>query len=219
LRLGITKQRILEHLRLRKASAAELAEELGLSKVAVYRHLADLEREGRVRTSTRPATRRGRPLRLYEAIDEPTAYARMCRDLIDQIEELYGPGAGVRVLRARYRKELETWKQSFRSLSPEDRATRLAQWLTERGYRARSRREGPDIVLEQLRCPELALAIDFRPLCEVEMEFFSDLLGVPLRRECAMSEGDACCRYRIELDEESTEPFTERESRSSPPGR
>lgn len=204
MRLGATKQRILEHLRLHKASAAELAGELGLSKVAIYRHLEDLTREGLVRVSTRPAQGRGRPLRLYEAIDEPTAYARMCREMIEQIEELYGPGAGVRVLRARYRKELETWKASFAELGLEERARRLAQWLTERGYQARSQQEGNALILEQRRCPKLALAKDYRDLCQVEMEFFSDLLDVPLRRECALSEGDACCRYRIELEEAAT---------------
>jgi predicted ArsR family transcriptional regulator len=199
LRLGATKRRILEHLRLRKASAGELAGELGLSKVAIYRHLEDLEREGLVRVSTRSARGRGRPLRLFEAIDEPTAYARMCREMIEQIEELYGPGAGVRVLRARYRKEVETWKSSFRELEPLERVRRLAQWLTERGYQASALQQGTGLVLEQRRCPKLALARDYRPLCQVEMEFFSELLDVPLRRECAMSEGDACCRYRIEL--------------------
>lgn len=199
-RLGSTKQRILEHLRLRKASAAELAGELGLSKVAIYRHLEDLKRDGLVRVSTRPVQGRGRPLRLFEAIDEPTAYARMCREMLEQIEELYGPGAGVRVLRARYKKELETWRQGFQALSLEQRARRLAEWLTERGYQAESRREASGLVLEQRRCPKLALAKDYQVLCQVEMDFFSELLGVSLVRECSMTAGDTCCRYRIEPD-------------------
>jgi len=201
LRPGTTKKRILEYLRLHKAPAAELARELGLSKVVIYRHLEDLAQEGLVRISTRAIRGRGRPLRLYEAVDEPTAYATMCRDVIEHIEEIYGAGAAVRVLRARYRKELETWKASFTGLDLEERARRLAQWLTERGYRAICHKEGCLLVLEQRCCPQLALAKDFPALCQVEMEFFSDLLGAALRRECALSEGDACCRYRIELDE------------------
>jgi len=196
-RLGSTKQRILEHLRLRKASAAELADELGLSKVAIYRHLEDLKRDGLVRVSTRSGQGRGRPLRLFEAIDEPTAYARMCREMLEQIEELYGPGAGVRVLRARYKKELETWRKGFQGLALEERLERLADWLTERGYQAQTRKDATGLVLEQHRCPQLALARDFQILCLIETEFFSELLGVPLVREQTLASGDACCRYRI----------------------
>lgn len=201
MRLGATKQRILERLRLRKASAAQLAGELGLSKVAVYRHLEDLKGAGLVRARTQPASGRGRPTRLFEAIDEPTAYARMCRELLEQVEEVYGPGAGVRVLRARYKKELEAWSEGFRELELEEKARRLAEWLSERGYHAVTLSEGSGLVLEQRRCPKLALAREYPAVCQAEIEFFSELLGVSLVRERSLASGDACCRYRIELEQ------------------
>jgi len=198
--LGLTKRKIIEHLRGNRSTVAELAEILGLSKVAIYRHLVDLEQEGLVHAVSRRRGGRGRPVRVFEAIDETTAYARMCREMIQQIEELYGPGAGVRVLRARYRKELDAWKASLQSLDLTERAVRLADWLSEQGYRAQARIEGNTIVLEQRHCPKLALAKDYRTLCQVEMEFFGELMGVPLRRESSLSNGDACCRYRADFD-------------------
>ncbi|HGY08812.1 MAG TPA: ArsR family transcriptional regulator [Oceanithermus profundus] len=194
-----TKERILRRLRSRSASASELARELGISKVAVYRHLNDLKRAGLVRVRSERRGMRGRPLNLFEAIDEPTAYARICRELLEQIEDLYGPGAGVRVLRARYREQLSAWKEAFAGMGTEERARKLVDWLTERGYAAVSRREGDELVLEQHRCPNLALAREYRELCQVELEFFGELLGVELEREGSLSEGDPCCRYRVAL--------------------
>lgn len=47
--MGETKLRILETLRSRACCAGSLADSLGISKVAVHRHLEDLEREGLVR--------------------------------------------------------------------------------------------------------------------------------------------------------------------------
>ncbi len=194
-----TKERILRRLRTRTASAAELARELGISKVAVYRHLNNLMRAGLVRVRSERRGARGRPLKLFEAIDEPTAYARMCRELLEQIEKLYGPGAGVRVLRARYKEQISAWKEAFAGLRVEERARRLVDWLTERGYAAVSRHEGGELVLEQHRCPHLALAHEYRELCQVELDFFGELLGVELTRESSLSAGDPCCRYRVAL--------------------
>jgi len=204
---GVTKQKILEHLRLRPASAAQLARELGLSKVAVYRHLEDLRESGYVRVRTESKGGRGRPLRLYEAIDEPTAYARICNEMLEQIEQLYGPGAGVRVMRARYREQLRRWQSSFEGLPLKERVQRLAEWLTERGYQAESEVRRGELALEQQRCPKLALARGHREICSLEMEFFGELLGVRLERECSIAQGDRCCRYRVvDANETKTQP-------------
>ena len=194
---GATKRRILELLRTRARSAAELARELGLSKVAVYRHLEDLKQGGYVRARVERRSGRGRPLKTYEAVDEPTAYARLCNEVLEQLERLYGPGAGVRVLRARYRDQLRRWKSAFEGLPLRERVERLADWLSERGHEAESRVVDGQLVLEQRRCPKLALAREHQEICGLEMEFFGELLGVRLEREQNIVAGDCCCRYRV----------------------
>ncbi|RDI96716.1 ArsR family transcriptional regulator [Meiothermus sp. QL-1] len=196
--LGETKLRILETLRVRSSCAGSLAESLGISKVAVHRHLEDLEREGLVRSRLEKPEGRGRPKQVYEAVDEQAPYARMCAEVLAHLKELFGAGMVLEVLVQRNEKLLKELAPHLDGLSLEQKIYRLAEFLTQRGYQAQFHFENGAWYLVQARCPKLALSLEHPELCQAELEMYQKLLQVPLVREERIAAGGRCCRYRIE---------------------
>jgi len=195
--IGETKLRILETLRAKASCAGSLAESLGISKVAVHRHLEDLEREGLVRAHLEKSEGRGRPKQVYRAVDEQAPYARMCADVLNHLKELFGEGLVLEVLNRRNNRLLEELAPHLEGLSLEQKLHRLAELLTEQGYQASFYSENGNWYLEQARCPKLALSLEHSEFCQAELELYQKLLGVPITREERISAGGDCCRYRI----------------------
>jgi predicted ArsR family transcriptional regulator len=221
--MGETKLRILETLRSRSSCAGSLAESLGISKVAVHRHLEDLEREGLVRARLEKSEGRGRPKQVYQAVDEQAPYARMCADVLSHLKELFGQGLVLEVLNRRNNRLLEELAPHLEGLSLEQKLYRLAEFLTERGYQASFFYENGSWYLEQGRCPKLALSLEHSEFCQAELELYQKLLGVPVTREKRISAGGDCCRYRIEATEQNSEGKTSvrvrhRPGANNPPG-
>lgn len=196
--MGETKLRILETLRSKSCCAGSLAASLGISKVAVHRHLEDLEREGLVRAHLEKNEGRGRPKQVYQAVDEQAPYARMCADVLTHLKELFGIGLVLEVLTRRNNKLLEELIPHMEGLTLEQKIYRLAEFLTEQGYQARFYFESGACYLEQGRCPKLALSMEHSEFCSAELEMYKKLLGVPVVREERIAAGGDCCRYRIE---------------------
>jgi predicted ArsR family transcriptional regulator len=196
--MGETKLRILETLRSKSSCAGSLAESLGISKVAVHRHLEDLEREGLVRARLEKNEGRGRPRQVYQAVDEQAPYARMCADVLTHLKELFGAGLVLEVLTRRNNKLLEELAPHLEGLSLEQKLYRLAEFLTEQGYQASFYFENGAWYLEQGRCPKLALSMEHSEFCSAELEMYQKLLGVLVVREQRIAAGGDCCRYRIE---------------------
>lgn len=206
--MGETKQRILETLRSRSSCAGSLAESLGISKVAVHRHLEDLEREGLVRARLEKSEGRGRPRQVYQAVDEQAPYVRMCADVLTHLKELFGEGLVLEVLNRRNNKLLEELAPHLEGLSLEQKLYRLTEFLTEQGYQASFFYENGRWYLEQGRCPKLALSLEHSEFCQTELELYQKLLGVSVAREKRISAGGDCCRYRIEAENPSGQQNT-----------
>jgi predicted ArsR family transcriptional regulator len=189
-----TKLRILERLRSRPSCAAELAAELGISRVAIHRHLEDLLRKGLIRAQTIKEERRGRPRQIYQAVDPETPYAQLCNEVLSHLKSLFGSETVARVLSERNLKVASELAPQLQTLDLEGKLQRLAAFLTEEGYQARIRKEGHRWYLEEERCPRLALSQDYPELCQAELELYQELLGVSLEREERIAEGAPCCR-------------------------
>jgi len=195
--MGETKLRILERLRSKACCAGDLASNLGISKVAVHRHLEDLEREGLVRARTEKNEGRGRPKQVFVAVDEQAQYARLCDDVLTHLRELFGSGVVMEVLSRRNAKVLNELSPHLEGLDLEHKLYRLAEFLTQNGYQASVYQENSFWYLEQGRCPKLALSAEHGELCGAELEMYQKMLGVPVVREERIAAGGECCRYRI----------------------
>lgn len=177
-----TKARILELLREKACPAEALAQALGLSRVAIQRHLKELLRQGKVRYEDRKNGGRGRPRRYWRAVEE-AGCTEFCHGLFTRLREELGDRAFFEFLVA---AQLPT-------VSPPRDETALLGWLVERGYAPRL----ADGVLEQGRCPRLALARAFPELCRAEAEAYARALGRPVSLVARIPEGAPACRFLL----------------------
>ena len=183
-------------------SLAEVAESLGVSKVAALRHLSALEADRLVEREYRPAGV-GRPrahFRLTEGAARlfPQAYGQMSMCALSFIEERLGRPAVVELLRQRAD---EVYAQNASRLQSGDLGSRvreLAHIRDEGGYMAvvgparANRRE-----LLEHNCPILSLASKFPEACEVERSLFRHLLRADVEVSHRVVAGDDVCRFVI----------------------
>ncbi|GAA6733088.1 helix-turn-helix domain-containing protein [Thermus oshimai] len=191
-----TKERALELLRLKPFTAKELAEALGISRVAVQKHLQDLEARGLVLSELRKCEGRGRPYRVYRARDEATPYVALCADMLSGLERILGAEGAAEFLKGRYLEDLKAL--GLEGLPLKEKLERLAEFLRARGYEAEVEERDGVLYLCQRRCPRLALSQAHGTLCQGELLAYQEVLALPLVREERIAEGGACCRYRVE---------------------
>lgn len=191
-----TKERALELLRLKPFTAKELAEALGISRVAVQKHLQDLEARGLVLSELRKCRGRGRPYRVYRARDEATPYVALCADMLSGLERILGAEGAAEFLKGRYLEDLKAL--GLEGLPLKEKLERLAEFLRARGYEAEVEERDGVLYLCQRRCPRLALSQAHGTLCQGELLAYQEVLALPLVREERIAEGEACCRYRVE---------------------
>lgn len=186
-------------------TVGELGERLGITHVAVRRHLTSLERDGLV-TSVQERLPMGRPTRVYsltEAADElfPKKYGALTLEILEFIDQ--AEPALVEAFFAQRGKSL------IEKYGPEvtggetlkDRVARLTEVQQANGYLAEWENENEDealLVLKEFNCPVHQVSKKFPHACTHELEFFKTVLGTDQveRVEC-IAKGGQCCRYTI----------------------
>lgn len=199
-----TRREIVHILRTRgPLTVGELGERLGITHVAVRRHLTSLERDGLL-TSVQERLPMGRPTRVYsltEAADElfPKKYGALTLEALEFIAEA-GDDMLERFFAGRGKSMSQKYGPEVRTGTDlEDRVTRLAEIQMANGYLAHVERgEGDTLVLTEFNCPVHQVSRKYQHACHHELEFFRDVLGTDRveRVECIAS-GGACCRYII----------------------
>jgi predicted ArsR family transcriptional regulator len=95
-------------------SVSELCDRVGLSYMGVKQHCIALEREGYLDTWRRPKGM-GRPEKAYRLTQTaqeffPTEYSNFTTEILDSVQEVYGPSAADKILFNIYRNETEKLK-------------------------------------------------------------------------------------------------------------
>jgi len=187
------------------ALAAELAERLHISDVAVRQHLHGLAEDGVV-AYVDETHGRGRPARRWALTDAghrrfADAHAELSVDLLEAARETLGEVAVQRLLD---RRVLDTVVR-YRTRIPADaklcRKVRLLMELrTAEGYMADMQREARgQYLLVENHCPIGDAAARCAGLCGSEQAIFEAVLGddVSVRREEHLASGARRCVYRI----------------------
>lgn len=184
-------------------TVGELGDRLGITHVAVRRHLTSLERDGLV-TSVQERLPMGRPTRVYsltEAADElfPKKYGALTLEMLDflnttdpNLVEGFFARRG-QVLVEKYGPEVTS------GATLQDRVSRLSDVQMANGYLA-SYEAGKDgsLILKEFNCPVHQISRNYAHACHHELEFFKAVLGTAnvQRVEC-IAKGGGCCRYTI----------------------
>ena len=203
------QRRILEHLkRASPATAAALADALGLTPVAVRQHLQALASAGLVASTPAPQAGRGRPSSAWhptEAADAhfPDSHGELTVGLLGSMREVFGEKGLAKILAARGAQQIEAYREAMpgASASLKARVQALADLRTQEGYMAEVEEEkrGQYLLIEH-HCPICDAARSCLGLCANELEVFQGALGdeVSVERTAHLLSGDHRCVYRIQ---------------------
>jgi predicted ArsR family transcriptional regulator len=198
-----TRRAVLELLKRNgPQTVAQLHELLGLSRVAVRRHLEALEGEGLVRQTTR-APSRGRPAHRYalnEAGDElfPRNYQQLANQLLDAVRAELGPAAVERLFAHRQQSLAQQYAERTAGRSLPELASELAAIQDENGYMAKWEPAGQDrYLVREHNCAISRVAGANPTACSHELALFRQLAGpdVEVDRISHIQSGDLECAY------------------------
>lgn len=208
--LGDTRARIVDHLRRRAQSVADLAAELDLSEVAIRRHLQVLERDGLVDAETVHRDGPGRPRARYTLTDRahrlfPDNSAQLAIELLTYLEEEYGAEALAGFMRWRAAQQGGRYAGALAGADSREGAERLAELLSADGYLAQAEQvtdtDGRTVLeLTQGHCAIKEIAEQHPEICAYETQLFRDLLGTSVSREKTIAGGAPACVCHISDD-------------------
>ena len=170
-------------------SVSELCDRVGLSYMGVKQHCIALERDGYLDTWRRPKGM-GRPEKAYRLTDVaqeffPTEYSNFTTEVLDSIQEVYGPNAADKILFNIFKNETSKLQTRINSATLEDKMRQLATMRDERGYMSEyyyDRDTGHHQIIEY-NSPILMCMDRFRILRDLEKQLFESILECGIVRE------------------------------------
>lgn len=203
---GETRRRVAELLLENgHATARQLAGAIGVTPVAIRRHLDVMTAEGLVEHREPQATGgRGRPARAYRLT--PAAretFGHHYDDLATQALRWIGHHGGPAAVAAFAAEQVAGLEERCRTAmdvaddDPLSRAEALAKALSDEGYAATTTAIANGGQLCQHHCPVAHVAAEFPQLCEAETEVIGRLVGHHVQRLATISNGDGVCTTYI----------------------
>lgn len=198
-----TRREILERLTWGAASAAELADSLGISSAAVRQHLGRLLGEGLVLRRKRTPTA-GRPTYAYRLSDLgrcafPKRYDILLAEIVEVLLEQRGHEEALAVVENAAKRFVRRMEGRLADPSEPEGWRELFGWLEEEfEWRAAFQEENGTRRLVLHHCPFAAVSTDHPAVCG---RFFTTLLrsltGERIRHE-TIRDGVRCCALELE---------------------
>ncbi len=203
-------------------TASQLAAALGVTAVAVRRHVAALERDRLVEAAPSDRGTGGRPAVTYRLTDAgqetfPRHYDRIAHEALSFL----GDGQALQRFLA-WRNEHLTRRYADRvhGESPEERVHALAEALDDDGFMAEVETAEDGLRLCQHNCTVEHVATAHPDVCASETELFSRLLGAPVVRKQTIADGAVRCETHLPTTPASTasssNPTTSNPTTSNP---
>ncbi|HEU4793485.1 MAG TPA: winged helix-turn-helix transcriptional regulator [Nitrolancea sp.] len=201
---GITRRQVLTTLKKSDGlTADQLSVLLGITSMAVRKHLSALERDGLIESTVvrRPV---GRPVHVYRlsVLAEdffPKHYHVVITDLLSDLLELDGEQK-VELLLARRAERTRHFlaERVNKAGTFEERVEALAEGMDELGYLAAWERiDDSTYMIRQFNCAIQRVATCFPVVCQYESESFGEILDADVERCSHILAGDCMCGYLI----------------------
>lgn len=180
----------------------DLAEELGITGMAVRKHLAGLERDGLV-AAVLEHRETGRPRYVYSLTPLadglfPQSYHHIALNVLDDIAELYGPNEVSRVLGRRSDRLEVRYRPATEGKDLKDKVSELARLRDEDGFLAEWDQDADGYVLREHHCPLFQVASAHPAACSLELQMFRNLMPeADISRSHCQVDGQHVCTYRI----------------------
>ena len=186
-------------------TATQLARQLGITPVAVRRHIEILESEGLVKASPqrpRPSAGRGRPATSFQITDAGRdhfhqAYGELAAQAIEQLLAVTGPEGLDALAKAHFAPIKDGFSDALATNPAEPLADALVAALDARGYAAEVSQLAGGAQLCQHHCPVADIARQYPQLCEIETTLIAGLLQSHVQRLATIAHGDGVCTTNI----------------------
>src|SRR6266516_4723199 len=202
------KKKLLYYLKvMQQAGLEELANVMKVSRMAVHKHLALLQKRGLVEEAVETRGHVGRPRMVYQLTSQskavfPKSYSAIATHTLDFIERNMGKEAVEKVLHERQSELFDQYYKRLKDLDFDKQIKELAKIRDEEGYIAESKKEsksggGRKYVLLEYNCPIIYIAEKHWEACTTETELFEKLLGADIETTHRAAKGDSICKFVI----------------------
>jgi predicted ArsR family transcriptional regulator len=206
-RHGTTRREILDALRRSTGlTADQLADSLGVTAMAVRKHLAALQTEGLLtaQVERRPV---GRPVYLYALAPAaqqafPQQYQDLTVELLEDLRDLDGGEKVTLLFRRRTERAYALLAPAVAERPLPEQLALITNYLDEQGYLANweATPEG-DYLLKEHNCAIYGVAQCNPEVCACELDLIRRLLpATAVERERHVVDGDGYCCYRLRPD-------------------
>jgi predicted ArsR family transcriptional regulator len=186
-------------------AVGELCKILGITSMAVRRHIASLQKDGLIESRIVRQSR-GRPTYRYKLTDKaeslfPSGFHNLATDLLDLVYEQTGHKGVMALLTRRNDRLAEKLRVRVENKEPRQRVEEVAKIFTEFGYMTEWE-PLPDgnFIIYQRHCAVHDLANQYRQLCVLEPKLMENLLGMKVTREQYILKNDPVCGYIVHSD-------------------
>lgn len=186
-------------------SVNDMAQQLGITEMAIRRHLNTLERDGLIEaTLVRQAM--GRPANLYsltELADDlfPKNYHHLTLDLLEELasDDVDGESSVGKLFEKRQQKLFRKYEQRMKDKPLKERVSELAIIQNAGGYMAEWEcDESGNYIFQEYNCPISQVANLYSHACSCELSLFQSLLGTDVERTECLAKGGKKCVYFIQ---------------------
>ncbi|WP_346726890.1 metalloregulator ArsR/SmtB family transcription factor [Bacillus suaedae] len=199
-----TRQLILTILKRTEAqTVANLAVDLGITEMAVRRHIKELEKEELI-ISNQIRQAMGRPTYKYSLTEKgkesfPRNYVDLSLTILKDIEQISGQELVSQVFSKRKDRLFEKYNDDMQGTFAE-RVEALAKIQSENGYMVEyEQKEDGSFEFTEYNCPIAQVAKEYPIACQCEHELFKRLLKTEdiERQSCMAKEDSNACVYKI----------------------
>ena len=206
------KKKLLYYLKvMQQAGLEELAKVMKISRMAVHKHLAILQKRCLVE-GVEVRGNVGRPRMVYQLTSQskpvfPKSYSAIATRALDFIERNMGKEGIEKVLRERQSELFDLYYKRLKNLDFDKQVKELARIRDEEGYIAESKKEsknggGGNYVILEYNCPIIHIAEKHWEACSTETELFEKLLGADIETTHRVAKGDSICKFVIKQKRE-----------------
>ena len=192
--------------RVRRATARDLAQAVGVSLNGIRHHLRELEADGLL-VYEREHRGVGAPVFVYrlsptgEALF-PRRYKETLDQLLDYVVARDGREAAAMALESHFDALAARLQPELEGASADERMRAVVKALSEAGYMAEGRATFSCGTLTEHNCAIRDVAERFPEICAAEERFLATVLGGTIERQSHMLGGCNVCEYRVQFPQE-----------------
>jgi len=198
-----TRDQILHMLKVRGSlSVSDMAVDLGITEMAVRRHLNTLERDSLIK-STLVRQAMGRPTNVYSLSQEadelfPRNYSHLTLDFLRDLQDMDGLGKVEMLFRRRENRLEETYRTQMQG-DLEERVAKLAELQNDKGYMVEWEKDeaGDGYRIQEFNCPISQVAREYNQACSCELSLFRRVLNAKVEQTSCMAKGGEKCVFEI----------------------